>query len=170
MASTMVCLLLQVEAALFIIQCMCLGVHSDEDHPCIPALLNAILNLGDCHVALQHTAMRVVGELARWLDSHPEYLKFVFTFLRGRIHVAVLAPVVAGTVRQLCEHCQQTAVPHFDDLAQVCFCVCSVQEAASLFVCLFDLSHGRLLCLVCFCSLLCYLSILIWLPCRVFLE
>lgn len=49
------------------------SVHRDFE--VVGHFLPVVLNLpSNCHVAVRHTSIKLVGELAEWIEKHPEYL------------------------------------------------------------------------------------------------
>lgn len=46
-----------------------------RDFEVVGHFLPVVLNLpSSCHVAVRHTSIKLVGELADWIEKHPEYL------------------------------------------------------------------------------------------------
>ena len=46
-----------------------------RDFEVVGHFLPVVLNLpSSCHVAVRHTSIKVVGELAEWIEKHPDYL------------------------------------------------------------------------------------------------
>ena len=53
----------------FIVSYLC------RDFEVVGHFLPVVLNLpSNCHVAVRHTSIKLVGELAEWIEKHPEYL------------------------------------------------------------------------------------------------
>lgn len=50
-------------------------IVSCRDFEIVGHVLPVVLNLpSSCHVAVRHTNIKVVGELAEWIEKHPDYL------------------------------------------------------------------------------------------------
>ena len=50
-------------------------IVSFRDFEVVGHFLPVVLNLpSSCHVAVRHTSIKVVGELADWIEKHPDYL------------------------------------------------------------------------------------------------
>ena len=55
-----------------------------RDSEIVAKFLPVVLNLpSTCHVAVKHSSVKLVGELAEWIHKHPECL--------GKYHVHILS-------------------------------------------------------------------------------
>ena len=50
-------------------------VNFHRDFEVVGHFLPVMLNLpSSCHVAVRHSSIKLVGELAEWIEKHPQYL------------------------------------------------------------------------------------------------
>lgn len=59
----------------FCCNCNLVIIYACRDFEVVGHFLPVVLNLpSSCHVAVRHTSIKLVGELADWIEKHPEYL------------------------------------------------------------------------------------------------
>lgn len=106
------------EAILFVMSTVARNVPLDFE--IVGHVLPVVLNLpSSCHVAVRHTNIKVVGELAEWIEKHPDYLDPVLQYLLSSIQDPKLSSVSASAIESLCMSCFTQMTKYFDVLAQV---------------------------------------------------
>lgn len=73
----------------------------------------------DCHYAIRATTLRLVGELAEWIDQHPDTLDVVLKFIVDGLRIPTTATYAAKAVQGVCLKCKQRMAPHIDDLVDI---------------------------------------------------
>ncbi len=73
----------------------------------------------DSHYAIRVTTLRLVGELADWIDQHPDNLELVLSFLMDGLHIPAMASYAASAVQKVCLRCKRKMAPHIDGLLQI---------------------------------------------------
>lgn len=73
----------------------------------------------DCHYAIRATTLRLVGELAEWIDQHPDTLDSVLRFILAGFQVPAVATYAAKAVQNVCIKCKQRMAPHVSLLLQI---------------------------------------------------
>lgn len=63
--------------------------------------------------------MRLVGELAKWIDQHPDTLDLVLKFILDGLQIPAVATYAAKAVQNVCLKCNQRMAPHTDGLIQI---------------------------------------------------
>ncbi|XP_022802202.1 transportin-3-like [Stylophora pistillata] len=106
------------EAVLFVMSTVARNVPSNLEvvGHCLPLVLNLPSSL---HVAVRHTSIKLVGELAEWIKTHPEYLDPILQFLLSTVQDPKLSSVSASAIESLCIACHSQMTKYFDVLAQV---------------------------------------------------
>lgn len=106
------------EAILFVMSTVARNVSIDSE--VVGNFLPVVLSLpSSCHVAVRHSSIKLVGELAEWIERHPQYLDPVLQFLLSNIQDAKLSSVSASAIESLCISCYSHMTKYFDVLAQV---------------------------------------------------
>lgn len=82
----------------------------------IPVLLSTP---HDTHYAIRATTLSLVGELAEWIDRHPDTLELVLKFILDGLNIPAVATYAAKAVQSVCLKCKQRMAPHVDLLLQV---------------------------------------------------
>ena len=82
----------------------------------MPVLLSISL---DCHYAIRATTLRLVGELAKWVDQHPDTLDLVLKFVLDGLQIPAVATYAAKAVQNVCLKCKERMAPHIDGLLQI---------------------------------------------------
>lgn len=73
----------------------------------LPIALPVLLSIPpDTHYAIRATTLRLVGELASWIDHHPDVLDIVFTFTEAGLKIPALANAAATAVQCVCLKCK----------------------------------------------------------------
>jgi len=107
------------EAALFVMTSVAKNILPDESEV-VPQVLEAVLSLPDsAHIALRHTATRLVGELGEWVGHHPDTLERVLQFLMLGLQQSNLATPAASALQSVCQHCQNHMQKHLTGLMQI---------------------------------------------------
>ena len=73
----------------------------------------------DAHYAIRATTLSLVGELAEWIDQHPDTLELVLKFILDGLNIPAVATYAAKAVQSVCLKCKQRMAPHIDLLLQV---------------------------------------------------
>lgn len=73
----------------------------------------------NCHYAIRATTLRLVGELAEWIDQHPDILELVLRFILDGLRIPMVATYAAKAVQSVCLKCKQRMAPHIDLLLEV---------------------------------------------------
>ena len=60
-----------------------------------------------------------MGELAEWIDHHPEFLERILNWLLMGLQHPKLASEAATALQNICSQCQRRMTPHFDGLVQI---------------------------------------------------
>lgn len=106
------------EAILFVMSTVARNV-SDESEV-VGHFLPMVLNLpSTCHVAVRHSSIKLVGELAEWIHEHPQYLDPVLRFLLSNIQDPKISSITALAISSICMSCYSQMTKYFDVLAQV---------------------------------------------------
>lgn len=82
----------------------------------VPVLLSIPPNT---HYAIRSTTLRLVAELADWINQHPDQLDIVLGFMLNSLQMPPVASEAANAVRKVCEKCKDRMAPHFSGLVQV---------------------------------------------------
>lgn len=94
-------------------------VDRDESEV-LPIAVPVLLSISpDCHYAIRATTLRLVGELADWIDQHPDTLDLVLSFILNGLGIPPVATYAAKTVQNVCLKCKQRMAPHMDGLLQI---------------------------------------------------
>ena len=84
---TYLCLLQVAEAALFVMAAVARMILPSENDV-VPQVLESVLSMPPTtHVAVRHVGLRLVGELAEWMDQQPQYLDRVLNWLLAGLQV-----------------------------------------------------------------------------------
>lgn len=106
------------EAILFVMSTVARNVPLDFE--VVGHFLPVVLNLpSSCHVAVRHSSIKLVGELAEWIEKHPQYLNPVLQFLLSNIQDSKLSSISATAIESICVSCYSQMAKYFDMLAQV---------------------------------------------------
>lgn len=60
-----------------------------------------------------------MGELAEWIDQHPDTLELVLKFILDGLNIPEVATHSAKAVQSVCLKCKQRMAPHVDLLLRV---------------------------------------------------
>lgn len=94
-------------------------INSDESE-LLPIAMPVLLSISpDCHYAIRATTLRLVGELARWIDQHPDNLDLVLRFILDSLQIPAVATYAAKAVQNVCSKCKHRMAPHIDWLLQI---------------------------------------------------
>ena len=75
------------EAALFVMAAVARMILPSENDV-VPQVLESVLSMPPTtHVAVRHVGLRLVGELAEWMDQQPQYLDRVLNWLLAGLQV-----------------------------------------------------------------------------------
>lgn len=95
----------------------------------LPIAIPVLISISpDCHYAIRATTLRLVGELAEWLDQHPDTLDSVLRFILVGFDVPAVTTYAAKAVQSVCIKCKHRMGPHVGILLQI------IQRADSLSV------------------------------------
>lgn len=99
--------------------CVCVCVIRDESD-LLPIAVPVLLSISpDSHYAIRATTLRLVGELAAWIDQHPDTLDLVLRFMVAGLHVQAIASFAAKAVQNVCLKCKDRMGSHVLGLLQV---------------------------------------------------
>eukprot|EP00095_Tigriopus_kingsejongensis_P001756 maker-scaffold183_size276960-snap-gene-1.22 protein:Tk01756 transcript:maker-scaffold183_size276960-snap-gene-1.22-mRNA-1 annotation:"Transportin-3" len=108
-----------MEAALFIMSAVAKSVHPKLDEN-VGEVVDSILTIEpSTHVAVRHTSLRLIGELAEWIDSHPQYLERILNWLLMGLQESKVASEAATALQNVCAQCRGKMMPHFQGLVQI---------------------------------------------------
>ena len=86
----------------------------------LPIAVPVLLSISpDAHYSLRATTLRLVAELAEWIDKHPDTLDLVLKFLLDGLHIPAVSSFAAKAVQKVCEKCKDKMALHFNGLLQV---------------------------------------------------
>lgn len=86
----------------------------------LPIAVPVLLSIPpDTHYAIRATTLRLVGELAAWIDQHPDTLDLVLQFMMGGLRIPAMAGFAAKAVQNVCLKCKERMGPHVFGLLQV---------------------------------------------------
>jgi transportin-3 len=71
------------------------------------------------HVAVRHSALRLMGELADWMDAQPGFLQRVLNWLLEALHEPQLANEAATALNNICSVCHTHLVPFLEGLVVI---------------------------------------------------
>nr|XP_054774604.1 transportin-3-like [Lytechinus pictus] len=107
------------EAALFIMSSVAKNVLPDET-AVVPQVMQAIISLPEgTHKAVRYTSTRILGELAEWIEKHPDYLDPVLNFLMTGLRDEDLASVSGQSIQSICSQCQDHLQGHLECLLNI---------------------------------------------------
>jgi len=113
-----------MEAALFIMCAVARNLMpsgtTSPDSQCVSQIVEAVLNLPDtAHTAVRHTSLKLIGELAEWIDYHSQYLERVLNWLLLGLQDRRLASEAALALQNVCSNCQRHMAPHLQGLVHI---------------------------------------------------
>lgn len=109
----------QTEAALFIMQSVARNILPEESE-IVPQVLQQVLGLPPTiHQAVRVMATRLVGELAEWIEQHPDTLQAVLQHVLHGLQDPVLASEAATALQSICTKCRSQMALHFTGLLQI---------------------------------------------------
>lgn len=95
-------------------------VHKSDESEVLPIAIPVLLSVPpDCHYAIRATTLRLVGELAKWIDQHPDTLDIVLKFILDGLQIPAVATYAAKAVQNVCFKCKERMAPHITDLLQI---------------------------------------------------
>lgn len=107
------------EACLFIMYAIAPSIRTDES-TLLPIAVPVLLSIPpDSHFAIRATTLKLVAELAEWIDQHPDTLDLVLKFLLDGLHIPPVASYAAKAVQSVCQKCKDRMAPHFAGLLQI---------------------------------------------------
>ena len=71
------------------------------------------------HLAVRHTALRLVGELSEWIEKHPDTLQATLNYLLQGLQDPRLASQAATALQAICSQCRARMAEHFTGLIQI---------------------------------------------------
>ncbi|XP_058821533.1 transportin-3 isoform X2 [Topomyia yanbarensis] len=112
------------EAALFIMENVARNILPEESEV-VPKVVEAILNLPEnCHIAIRHTSINILGELCDWIDSNPETLQPILNFLLCALQQKNgLATAAANALQSICSACKKHMLGHITGLMEIARCL-----------------------------------------------
>ena len=85
----------QLEAALYVMAAVGRNVLPDEN-TIVPSVLQQVLTLPpSIHIAVRHSATKLVGELCEWIEKHPETLQATLNYLLQCLQVRIISVAIA---------------------------------------------------------------------------
>jgi len=109
----------QTEAALYMMQAVARNILPEEE-TVVPLVLQQVLSLpGSMHLAVRHTAIRLVGELSEWIEKHPDTLQATLNYLLQGLQDPRLASQAATALQAICSQCRARMAEHFTGLIQI---------------------------------------------------
>ncbi|KAK3701544.1 hypothetical protein QZH41_020530, partial [Actinostola sp. cb2023] len=106
------------EAILFVMATVARSVSLDTElvSQFLPVLLNLPSNV---HIAVKYSSIRVIGELAEWIEKHPDSIDPLLQYLLTSVQTPGLSSISASAIESICLSCYIEMSRHFDVLAQV---------------------------------------------------
>ena len=109
-----------VEAALYVMQAIAKRINPESNDDVIKEALHSIVSLpSDGNVLLNHSALKLVGQLSDWINSHSDSLEELLSYIVRSMNVPVLASEAAYALDFLCQGCKNILGQHFDGLLQI---------------------------------------------------
>nr|XP_018908607.1 PREDICTED: transportin-3 [Bemisia tabaci] len=110
----------KLESALFIMKAVAKNIVPKENEV-VPEVLEAVLRLPieSTHVAVQNTAILLLGELCDWIDAHPHFVEPVLNFLIACLRQPHVANTAADAFHSICSVAKTHIVPHVESLLPV---------------------------------------------------
>jgi len=106
------------EASLYIMSAVASCVP-DEENECVPQVLNHVLSSRDAHPAVRHSAIKVVGELGRWVNAHPQHLEAILNWILSGLSDNRVSSEAASALQNVCSACRTHMAPHFNSLLAI---------------------------------------------------
>lgn len=108
------------EAALFIMECIARNIFTGEDQ-IVPKVVEAIINLPEnCHQAIRHTSVAVLGQLCDWICDHPATLDTILNFLMSSLQrKGAIASTAAHSLQLVCSACHPHMIHHISNLIEI---------------------------------------------------
>ncbi|CAB3980536.1 transportin-3-like isoform X2 [Paramuricea clavata] len=109
-----------VEAKLFIMAAVATNFRA-----CNPEIVTTLFNLvfnkpeSPAHIVVKYTAIKLIGELAQWIDKNPKILDLVLQILYQGLQTQDLSCVSAESLQKVCTSCQKRMAHHFTILLQI---------------------------------------------------
>ncbi len=86
----------------------------------LPIAVPVLISISpDSHYAIRATTLRLVGELAEWIDQHPDTLDSVLRFILDGFNTPAVATYAAKAVQSVCIKCKRRMAPHVHLLLQI---------------------------------------------------
>ncbi|XP_062504529.1 transportin-3-like [Corticium candelabrum] len=124
-----------VEATLYVMQAIAKRINTACDDDIINQVMQAIVVLPvESHVLLHHSALKLVGQLSDWLNTHSDLLEAVLGYLVRALKMPQLASEAAFALDHLCQGCKQKLGQHFDGLLQIVAAADSLKMTKSAIV------------------------------------
>ena len=95
-------------------------IFNRDESELLPIAVPVLISISpDCHYAIRATTLRLVGELAEWIDQHPDTLDSVLRFILSGFNVPAVATYAAKAVQSVCIKCKHRMAPHVTLLLQI---------------------------------------------------
>ena len=102
----------QTEAALYVMAAVARNILPEEE-TVVPAVLQQVLSLpSSIHLAVRHTAIKLVGELCEWIERHPDTLQATLNYLLQGLQDPRLASEAATALQAVCSQCRSLSLIH----------------------------------------------------------
>ena len=99
---------------------VCTCTHNRDESELFPIAVPVLLSIPpDSHYAIRATTLRLVGEIAEWIDQHPDTLDLVLSFILNGLNIPEVASFAAKAVQSVCLKCKQRMAPHINWLIQI---------------------------------------------------
>ena len=109
-----------MESALFVMCAVARNLVPSDTTSCVSQIVEAVLGLPQtAHIAVRHTSLRLIGELAEWIEYHPQYLERVLNWLLLGLQDKRLASEAATSLQNVCASCQKHMAPHLQGLIHI---------------------------------------------------
>ncbi|EGD78165.1 hypothetical protein PTSG_09041 [Salpingoeca rosetta] len=106
------------EAALFVVHAVGPVLAKDGSH--VNNILAFITGLtAEHHVQLRKTAVRVTGDLAPWMDRHPDAIDPCFAFLCHAVQHKALTVAAIVAIKKMAARCSAHMHAHFQTILQI---------------------------------------------------
>ena len=93
---------------------------SSDESEVLPFAVPVLLSIPPTtHYTVRATTLRLVAELAGWINEHPDTLELVLSFIHTSLSMRPVASEAANAVQSVCEKCRSRMGEHFQGLVQV---------------------------------------------------
>eukprot|EP00794_Sanderia_malayensis_P013001 gene13002-14340_t len=109
----------ETEASMFIMQSIANKVPQRQNSY-VGDVVVLIINLPvNSHIALKHTALRLLAKVCPWINENKDHIDTVFHFILNGLQDKQLATASAIAFEHFCEECCQSLTLHFQVILQV---------------------------------------------------